>query len=68
MLSEVFYTFVISSSIGLIVLISKLIFKSKCKNVDCCCIHIIRDTENETKERELEIIHHTNSNNNDDKL
>ena len=61
MLSEVFYTFVISSGIGLIVLVAKLIFKSKCKNIDCCCIHIERDIESETKEREFEIIHKSNS-------
>lgn len=62
MLSEVFYTFVISSGIGLIVLIAKLIFKSKCRNIDCCCIHIERAVETEEKEREFEIIHKMNSN------
>jgi len=67
-LSEVFYTFVISSSIGLLIIISKLIFKSKCKNVDCCCIHIVRDTENETKERELEINHDLSSSSSEEKV
>ena len=50
-LSEVFYTFAISSLIGILTLSIRYCFKSKCKEIDLCgCVHIKRDTDNETKE------------------
>lgn len=47
--SEVFYTFLITSSIGLILAIGKLCYKSKCREVNICCIKIVRDVEGEEK-------------------
>ena len=47
--SEVFYTFLITSSIGLILAIGKLCYKSKCREVNICCVKIVRDVEGEEK-------------------
>ena len=43
----VFWSFFITSSIGLILGLTKMAYKSKCKEVECCCIKIIRDVESE---------------------
>jgi len=51
--SEVFWTFFITSTIGLLLALVKGCYKSKCKQVDFCCIKIIRDTENEEKLDEM---------------
>ena len=61
-LSEVFYTFVISSSVALIAKISTLCFKSKCKEVNLCCLKVIRDVE--TEEKETEFLQNAKPNNN----
>ena len=49
-LSEVFYTFLITSAIGLLLGIGRLCYKSKCKSVDMCCLKIVRDVEIEKVE------------------
>jgi hypothetical protein len=46
-LSEVFWSFFISSCVGLLIVIGKLLYKSKCKEFNFCCIKIIRDTQAE---------------------
>ena len=51
----VFWSFFITSSIGLILGMTKMAYKSKCKEVSCCCIKIIRDVENEVSIDELVI-------------
>jgi hypothetical protein len=51
----VFWSFFITSSIGLILGMTKMAYKSKCKEVSCCCIKIIRDVENEVAIDELVI-------------
>jgi hypothetical protein len=48
-LSEVFYSFLISSSVGLLLVLIKTCYKSKCREVNVCCIKIIRDVEGEEK-------------------
>jgi hypothetical protein len=48
-LSEVFYSFLISSCIGLLLVLIKTCYKSKCREVNVCCIKIIRDVEGEEK-------------------
>ena len=53
-LSEIFYTLLITSTIGLILAIAKICYKSKCKEVNVCCIKIIRDVEGEEKIDERE--------------
>lgn len=34
-----------------------MFYKSKCKEVACCCIKILRDTESEEKEEEFRLAH-----------
>jgi hypothetical protein len=48
-LSEIFYTLLITSTIGLILAVAKLCYKSKCREVNVCCIKIVRDVEGEEK-------------------
>lgn len=47
MLSEVFWSFFLTSMIGLLLKGASIIYKSKCKKVECCCIKIDRDIEAE---------------------
>jgi hypothetical protein len=47
MFSEVFFTGLYSSLIGFVLAISVQCYKSKCKEVNFCCIKIIRDVEGE---------------------
>ena len=47
MFSEVFFTGLYSSLIGFLIAIGAQCYKSKCKEVDICCIKIIRDVEGE---------------------
>jgi hypothetical protein len=49
-LSEVFYTFLITSIIGLIIAVGKMFYKSKCTTVDLCCLKITRNIEAEVRE------------------
>lgn len=46
-LSEVFWTFLISSVCGVILVGIRLCYKSKCKEVNFCCLKIVRDVEGE---------------------
>ena len=57
MLSEVFWSFFLTSSIGCILGIIKMIYKSKCKTCSFCGITIERDVEGEEKidDHELDI-------------
>jgi hypothetical protein len=47
MMSEVFWTGLYSGLIGFVLAIGSQCYKSKCKEVSCCCIKIIRDTSGE---------------------
>lgn len=58
--SEVLITFTITSGIGLILAIAKLCYKSKCREVNFCCIKIVRDVEGEEKIDEQQAIQHSN--------
>jgi len=53
----VFWSFFITSMVGLILKLTSMAYKSKCKEVSCCCIKIVRDTDAEEKEEEFRIIH-----------
>jgi hypothetical protein len=55
MLSEVFWSFFLTSSIGCIMGILRMVYKSKCKSCSFCGIKIERDIEAETEIDELEI-------------
>jgi hypothetical protein len=47
MLSEVFYTFLITSIIGCLGMTFRMLYKSKCKQFQICCLKVVRDTEGE---------------------
>jgi len=51
-------------SIGFFGLVLRLCYKSKCKQIECCCLKIIRDTENEEKIDELNIVRTETKDNN----
>ena len=57
MLSEVFWIAFITTITGMIIKLCTMAYKSKCKEIACCCIKIIRDTEAEEKEEEFKILH-----------
>jgi hypothetical protein len=47
--SEIFWTSFVGIVAGLVLAVSNQCFKSKCKEVSCCCIKIVRDIEAETE-------------------
>ena len=49
-MSEVFYTFLITSVIGLMLAIGKMCYKSKCSQIDICCIKVTRNIDAEVRE------------------
>ena len=49
MLSEIFWSTFVGIVAGLIISVTNQFFKSKCKEVSCCCIKIVRDIEAETE-------------------
>lgn len=53
-LSEVMWTFVISSVIGLILALARIAYKSKCSNIEMCCIKITRNIQAELELDERE--------------
>ena len=55
MLSEVFWVAFITTVSGMILKLASLAYKSKCKEVDICCLKIKRDVEMEEKEMEFRI-------------
>ena len=57
MLSEVFWIAFITTITGMIIKLCSMAYKSKCKEIACCCMKIIRDTEAEEKEEEFKILH-----------
>jgi len=57
MLSEVFWSGTLAVVAGFLLKCLSMAYKSKCKEIDICCIKIIRDTEAEAKTDELELKH-----------
>ena len=53
----VFWSFFLTTLAGLILKLSSMAYKSKCKEVSCCCLKIVRDTATEEKEQEFIITH-----------
>ena len=47
MLSEVFWTGLHFSLIGFLLALGSQCYKSKCSQIDVCCIKVIRDVEGE---------------------
>jgi len=54
----VFWSFFITSSIGFLLVFTKMLYKSKCKSCKCWGFELVRDTEAEEKIDELEIEQH----------
>lgn len=48
MQTEIFWTFVITSGAGLIIAVARMFYKSKCKTINLCCLHVERDVVAET--------------------
>lgn len=57
MMSEVFWSLVLSSSIGCFLAVVRMLYKSKCRNIKFCGIVIERDVAMEEKEFEFDRIH-----------
>jgi hypothetical protein len=57
MLSETFWIAFVSAIIGMLLKLSSMAYKSKCKEVSCCCMKIVRDTQTEEKEMEFDRTH-----------
>ena len=55
MLTEVFWSFFLTSTIGCILGLVKMLYKSKCKRCSICGISVERDVELEEKIDELEM-------------
>jgi hypothetical protein len=49
----VFWSFFITTIVGCILKGGSMMYKSKCKEVSCCCIKIVRDVDAEEKETEF---------------
>lgn len=63
MLSEVFWVAFTTTITGMVIKLSSMAYKSKCKEVACCCLKIIRDVEAEEKEEEFRVLHPPPTNN-----
>ena len=57
MLSEIFLSFLVGSATALCGIMLKLMYDSKCKTIECCCIRIERDTSGEISEDKFIISH-----------
>jgi hypothetical protein len=49
-LSEVFYAMLVSTLAGLIIAVGKMCYKSKCSEINLCCLKITRNIDAEMKE------------------
>lgn len=57
MLSEGFWVFLVGTSAGIIGVILKLCYDSKCSDIECCCIKIKRDISSEVDDEKFKIEH-----------
>lgn len=55
MLSEIFWIAFIGTLSGMIIKLSSMAYKSKCKEFEVCCLKVKRDVELEEREREFEL-------------
>lgn len=54
MLSEVFWVAFITTMSATLIKCGAMLYKSKCREVECCCIKIVRDLEAEAAAEALE--------------
>ena len=52
---QIFWTFFITTMCGFLLALGRQMYKSKCREIDICCIHIKRDVETEEKIDEIQI-------------
>ena len=64
MLSEIFYSLVLTTSAGLLLAILRILYKSKCKHIKLFCCELDRDVELEEKFDEIEQLHNNSNNEN----
>lgn len=57
MLTEVFWVSFVSTVTGMIIALARICYKSKCRQVDICCVHVFRDTVLEVQEEANRIEH-----------
>jgi hypothetical protein len=57
MLSEGFWVFLVGTSAGIVGIVLKLCYDSKCSDIECCCIKIKRDIGKELEEDKFKIEH-----------
>jgi len=60
-MSEVFWGMFLTTMVGFLLAMGKICYKSKCSQIDICCIKITRNIEAEVKE-DLEIGDSTKTN------
>ena len=53
----VFWSFFITTIVGFLLKLTSMAYKSKCKEVSCCCLKIVRDTDAEEREAEFIATH-----------
>ena len=62
MLSEVFWVAFITTVSGIIIKCAAMAYKSKCKEIHCCCLTIVRDLEAEARADALELLNNQQNN------
>lgn len=63
MLSEVFWVAFITTMSATLIKCGAMLYKSKCREVECCCIKIVRDLEAEAAAEALEVQNNQNNSN-----
>jgi hypothetical protein len=54
---QIFWTFFITTMCGFILALGRMMYKSKCKEIEICCIKIVRDVETEGEVDQAQISH-----------
>ena len=49
-MSEVFWGLFLTTTVGLILALGKMCYKSKCSTIELCCFKIVRNIDAEVKE------------------
>ena len=55
-ITEVFWVTFVATISGMIIKLASMWYKSKCKEVEVCCLKIVRDTVAEEKEEEYRMV------------
>ena len=51
---QIFWTFFLTTMCGFLLALGRQMYKSKCKEISCGCLRIIRDTEHEIEFDEIQ--------------